>query len=413
MKLIHIVRTAIGGLKTHKSRSVLTILGIVIGIASIILIMSLGQGANNLIVGEIRGQVGSRVIEIRPGGNKIGLTQILEIFSDSLGEDDLDALKRRGNLPNMVSIMPMVFSSAKLSYLNETYTATLYGMTELATKMYGIKIETGRFLEADDIKSNAMFAVIGSNIKKELFKDESQIVGKKIKINSKNFKIIGVMPPGGQQSFSFDDSIIVPYTSAQQYILGYKYFQHIIVEADTESNVPKLVNDITLTLRDSHDITNPDKDDFTVTSMIDAIKMMDTVMSAMALLITAVAAISLIVGGVGIMNIMLVAVSERTKEIGLRKALGATNRDILLQFLFEAVILTLIGGIIGIILGALLSYIIALLIVKFTLLNWTYYFPIDAAIIGILMSSIVGLLFGIYPANQASKKSPMEALRYE
>jgi putative ABC transport system permease protein len=413
MKLRHSIQTAVAGLTTHKSRSVLTILGIVIGIASIILIMSLGQGAKDLILGEISGQVGSRVVEIRPGGQPKGMTDFLAVFSDSLTEKDIEALKRKGNVPNLSSIMPMVFSSETLSYGNEIRQATLYGMTELATKMYDLKAETGRFLEEDDVKSNASVAVIGSKIKKELLKDETQVIGQKIKIKGRNFKIIGVMPEGGQSAFSFDDAIIVPYTSAQQYILGYKYFQHVIVEADTEANVPKLVKDVTITIRNSHNITDPEKDDFSVTSMIDAIKMMDTVMSVLALLITAVASISLVVGGVGIMNIMFVSVTERTREIGLRKALGATDRDILIQFLFEAVILTVIGGIIGIILGAGLSFIVSFGIVKFTSYDWVFSFPIGAAITGIIVSSAVGLIFGIYPAREASKKSPMEALRYE
>jgi len=326
-------KTAIVSLSSHKSRSLLTILGIVIGIASIIVIMSLGQGAKNLILGEISGQVGSRVIEVRPGGEPKGMTDFLAMFSDSLTEKDLDALKRKGNVPNLSNIMPLVFSSVTLTYGNEARQSTLYGMTELATDMYNLEAETGRFLEEDDIKSNASVVVIGSKIKEKLLKNEQQAVGQKIKIKGRNFTIIGVMPEKGQGAVSFDDAVVVPYTSAQQYILGYKYFQHIIVEADTEANVSRVVEDVTLTIRNSHDITDPEKDDFSVQSMVDALKTIDTVMNVLALLITAVAAISLVVGGVGIMNIMFVSVTERTREIGLRKALGATDRDILIQFL--------------------------------------------------------------------------------
>jgi putative ABC transport system permease protein len=413
MRINHQLKTAINGLTSHKSRSLLTILGIVIGIASIILIMSLGQGAKDLILGEISGQVGSKIIEVRPGGEPQGMTDFLSMFSDSLTQKDIDELERKGNVPNMAKIMPMVFSSVTLNFGNENHQATLYGATELAAGMYNIKIEDGRFLEEDDVKSNSSVVVIGSKVRKNLFENENEIIGKKIKIKGRNFKVIGVMPEGGQGTFSFDDAVLVPYTSAQQYVLGYKYFQHIIVEADTEENVPRVVEDIKITIRNSHDIDSTEKDDFSVQSMIDAIKTMETVMSILTLLISAVAAISLVVGGVGIMNIMLVSVTERTREIGLRKALGATDKDIMIQFLFEAVILTAMGGLIGIILGASLSFITSSLITKFTTYNWLFSFPISAAVIGILVSSFIGLVFGIYPARQASKKSPMEALRYE
>ena len=207
--------------------------------------------------------------------------------------------------------------------------------------------------------------------------------------------------------------VIVPYTTAQQYILGIKHFQHIIVEADSEANIAQTVEDIKITLRNSHNITDPEKDDFNVSSQADAMAMVSTIMNILTLFLAAVAAISLIVGGVGIMNIMLVSVTERTREIGLRKAIGATDKNILFQFLLESVVLTASGGIIGIILGASFSFLTSLTLSKFWNLNWAFVFPVQAALLGFGVSAFVGLIFGLYPARQASKKSPIEALRYE
>ena len=413
MILIQSIKTAARGVGSNKSRSALTILGIVIGITSIMMVMSLGSGAQNLILDQIQGQMGSRVIELRPGGQPKGPTDILAIFSDSLKQKDLDALRKKSNLPHAIGIMPMVFNSVSAVYGSDTYRPTLYGMTELATRMYKIEVESGRFLSADDVSGFADVAVIGSKVKDELFINEGDVLGKKIKIKGRNLKVIGILPQKGGGIAFFDDAIIIPYTTAQRYILGIKYFQHIIIEADTEANVAQTVKDITYTIRNSHNITDPEKDDFSSTSQADAIKMVGSVMNVLTLFLTAMAAISLVVGGVGIMNIMLVSVTERTREIGLRKALGATENDIMLQFLIEAVMLTGLGGIIGIFLGTALSYATALILSNFAGLNWVFTFPLTASILGIGVSGIVGLVFGLYPARQASLKSPIEALRYE
>ncbi len=414
MKFIYSIKTATNGLRTHKSRSALTILGIVIGITSIMIVMSLGDGAKNLILGEIQGTMGSRVIEIRPGKEPKGPSDMMGImFLDSLKQKDVDALRKKANAPTITGVMPLVVGSETITYGSETYSASYYGMTELATGMYNMIPVEGRFMTNDEVKGFADVVIIGSKVKEELFTDQNKVLGEKIKIKGRNFRVIGVLPEKGQGLISFDTVVIIPYTTAQQYLSGKKYFQHIVVEADSEKNVLRTIEDIKITLRNSHNITNSEDDDFSLGSQADALKMVGSVMSVLTLFLAAVAAISLVVGGIGIMNIMLVAVTERTKEIGLRKAIGATNQNILTQFLLEAVILTGFGGIIGIILGSSLSFFASILISKFGGLNWQFTFPYVAAILGLVVSSLVGLIFGLYPANQAAKKSPMEALRYE
>jgi putative ABC transport system permease protein len=413
MNISYSFKTAIRGLKANKSRSTLTILGIVIGITAIMMVMSLGQGAQNLILSQIQGQVGSKVIEIAPGRQPKGPTDFLSMFADSLKQKDVEALEKKSNVPNLAKIMPLVFGSESVIYGSETYQATLYGMNEFAVTMYNVLPSEGRFLSEEEVKSYAGVAVIGSRIKEELFAND-EVLGQKIRIKGKNFKVIGILPKKGQgMLIGFDEVVIVPYTTAQRYILGIKHFQHIIVEADSEANISQTVEDIEATLRNSHNITDPEKDDFNVSSQADAMAMVNTIMNILTLFLAAVAAISLIVGGVGIMNIMLVSVTERTREIGLRKAIGATEKDILFQFLLEAVILTALGGIIGIILGTSLSFLTSLALTRFANLNWPFNFPVQAAALGIGVSAFVGLIFGLYPARQASQKSPIEALRYE
>lgn len=406
-------KTAFRGLETNKSRSVLTILGIVIGITAIIIIMSLGQGAQDLILGQIQGQVGSRVIEIAPGRQPKGPTDIMSIFSDSLKQKDAEALGKKSNVPHISEIMPLVFGSESVVFSSETYQATIYGMTGAAEKLYNVSSDQGRFLTEDDVKSYADVVVIGSEVKEELF-GGNEAVGQKIKIKGRNFKVIGILEKKGQgMLIGFDETVIVPYTTAQRYILGIKHFQHIIVEVDSEENIPQTVEDIEITLRNSHNISDPEKDDFHVTSQADAMEMVSTITNILTLFLAAVAAISLLVGGIGIMNIMLVSVTERTREIGLRKAVGATNKDILFQFLLESIMLTALGGVVGIALGAVFSYLIAIVLSQTAGVNWEFVFPISAVLLGLGVAGLVGLVFGLYPARKASRKSPIEALRYE
>lgn len=412
MKFHLTAKTALKGLATNKSRSSLTILGIVIGITAIILIMSLGKGAQDLILSQIQG-LGSRTIIVIPGREPRGPSDAAQIFSDSLKEKDLEALKKTSNIPGAKIITPLIFGGESIAYEGETYRATLFGGGWHVMDLFDLIPETGSFFTEEDVKSYADVVVIGAKVKKQLF-GASEPIGQKVKIKTKNFRVIGVLPLKGQVSFfNFDETALIPYTTAQKYIFGIKYFHRFIIEANADNNIPQTVLDIETTLRNSHDIIDPNKDDFFVETQADLANRVGVITNILTLFLLSVAAISLVVGGIGIMNIMLVSVTERTSEIGLRKAVGAKNSDILLQFLVEAIILTLAGGIIGISIGTLFSFIISLVLGNIVGLAWKFTFPFSSAIIGLAVSAVIGLVFGLYPAKKAARKSPMEALRYE
>lgn len=412
MKIKAIGKIAFNALKRNRSRSLLTILGIVIGIMAIMMVMSIGQGAQNLILSQMQA-LGPKIITILPGRQPKGFADMLSVFADSLKTRDVESLKNKNNVPHLSNIMPIVFGNEVTSYGRETYRATILGVSELFNKIYNIEVDEGETLTDDDVNSYAEVVIIGAKVKENLFGNDSAL-NQKIKIKNRNFRVIGVFSQKGQGTFvNFDEIIIMPYTTAQQYLFGIKYFNRIVVEVDKEENVQQTVEDIKQTLRINHNITDPEKDDFYIQTQAQAIETTKTVTNTLKYFLAAVAAISLIVGGVGIMNIMLVSVTERTKEIGLRKALGATPKEILIQFLLEAVFLTMAGGVIGIIAGATNSLIASLALSKLLSVNWQFTFPFGAMFLGLFTSAIIGLIFGLYPAKKAAQKSPIEALRYE
>ena len=412
MKIAQLFKTSVTGLGANRSRSLLTILGIVIGITAIIIVMSLGQGAQGLILGEIQ-SIGSKVIAIVPGRQPTGPTDIISTLTDSLKQADLEALQKKENVPHAAEIMPVMFGSETASWQNQTYRPTILGVTEFFANIYNVYPSMGRLFTDDEVRSYAPVVIIGDKVRSELFGTDTGL-GEKIRINNQSLRVIGVLKSTGQLSFlNFDEAVFMPYTTAQQYIFGVKYFNRIVVEADSDADVAGTVQDITITLRNQHNITDPAKDDFFVQTQASAVETVSTILNVLTLFLAAVAAVSLVVGGIGIMNIMLVSVTERTREIGLRKALGATDKDIILQFLFEAVILTVIGGVIGIALGGFVSFVVAYFLSHVYSLDWAFSLPLTAVALGLGVSSGIGLIFGIYPARQAGKKSPIEALRYE
>ncbi|MDO8265114.1 MAG: ABC transporter permease [Candidatus Parcubacteria bacterium] len=412
MILKHSFTTALKGLKNHQSRSILTILGIVIGITAIILVMSIGQGAQDLILQQIKG-LGSQTIIIEPGREPEGPSSFTEIFTDSLKQKDVDMLKNPERIQGIKNLTPIVVQIVNTAYENNTTRATVLGASELLAEILEIYPLQGTTFSEDDVKQRANVAVLGSEIKRKLF-GPSDAVGEKIKIKGKTFRVLGVLPPKGQVSlFNVDETITIPYTTAQQYLIGTNFFNSIIVQVENEKEIDSIKNNIEQALRESHNIQDPSKDDFHAMTQADVASRVSNVTGILTVLLLSVAAISLVVGGIGIMNIMLVSVFERTREIGLRKSIGATEKDILVQFLLESIILTVIGGIAGIILGALLSFATSLILTKVVSSGWVFVFPVSAALLGIGVATMVGLIFGLYPARQASLKSPIEALRYE
>ena len=357
MTLKNTFKTALTGLKANKMRSALTVLGIVIGVVAIITVMSVSQGAENLILGQIEG-MGANLIIIKPGREPKGPSDMAEMMSDSLKERDIKALKNKKNVPDLLDAVPAVAVPGTVSWKGETFKASVMGWSaEWLSEMFDVYPEEGILFSEQDIKMAESVAVIGSRVKKELF-GLSDAVGRKIKIKNRNFKVVGVLPPKGQVAmFNLDEIVVIPHSTAQKYLLGIDYYHEILAKAKNEQVIPAVVADIERTLRELHGIEDPAKDDFYVMTQTGIVEQVGTITGILSLLLASLAAISLIVGGVGVMNIMLVSVTERTREIGIRKAVGARNRDILNQFLLEAVVLTAIGGIIGVILGAILSFV--------------------------------------------------------
>jgi len=416
MNFLESMQIAFRALAANKMRSALTMLGIIIGVGAVITLMSAGEGVSAYIEGEFRG-FGSNLLFIVPGGED----EMMEgqpgtiIGGAELTNDDVEALQDPFRAPDVAAISPLVVRSAVIATQDDDMVTRVEGADPDYAEVRKWFPAAGRFIEVMDINSRARVVVLGHDVVDELFPDNPYPLNQKVKIKRIPFRVIGVMEKKGGSSFGSQDEIaIVPMTTAQTRLFsmhsstgGYKVSQ-IIVEATNKDRIDAASEQIMTILREQHEIDFSDEDDFTIISQEDIISIFGNITGVLTTFLGAIAGISLLVGGIGIMNIMLVSVTERTREIGLRKAVGARRRDILWQFLLEAMMLSLIGGLLGIGLGALGAQIITTLIDDFRSVV-----TIQSVLLATGFSAAVGLFFGIYPARRAAMLNPIDALRYE
>jgi len=411
---VHSVSNSITSLLANKVRSFLTMLGIVIGVSAVIMIMSLGAGAQSFILSNLK-SLGTNLVGVLPGYSEeqSSFGAMMGYSVKTLKYEDTLALNNKKRVPNIVAVTGYSKGSGTTVWESNSYDTSLNGVMTNYMEVENGNIEKGRFFDKEEERNFSRVAVLGSVVKKELF-GESDAVGKRIKIKDQAFEVIGVMEERGTIAMQdYDDQIFLPIRTMQK-LIGVNNIGLIRAKIDKEENMNKAIDDIKMTLREEHNIkdTSGKNDDFTVRSATQMLDIIKTITDSLTYFLAMMAAISLLVGGIGIMNIMLISVKERTREIGLRKAIGANNSDILTQFLFESITITLIGGIIGIVVGASISFLISL-VINYMGYDWKFIITLPSVLVAVLVSASVGIIFGIYPAKKASVLDPIVALKYE
>lgn len=406
MNISNAIKISLRALGNNKMRAFLTMLGIIIGVASVITMLAIGQGSKISIQEQIS-EMGSNMIMIRPGADKMGGVR--------QSSDDMQSLKLkdyydiRDKTSYISSVSPNVSSGGQLIYGTNNYPSSITGVTPEYLDIRKLTVDDGVCFTDQQVQTSAKVCLIGQTIIKNLFPNGENPVGKVIRFNKIPMTIIGTLKEKGYNSMGMDqdDIVLAPYTTVQKRILSITYIQGIFASAISEGVTDKATTEIENILRTNHKIKEGAEDDFSVRSQEELSTMLTSTTDLMTILLACIAGISLLVGGIGIMNIMYVSVKERTREIGLRMSIGAKGRDILTQFLIEAVIISVTGGIIGVLLGVGASFVVKLI------LSWPISVQLYSVLLSFLVCTVTGVFFGWYPAKNASELDPIEALRYE
>jgi putative ABC transport system permease protein len=412
MNFTNLFKIAFRAIAANKLRSFLTMLGIIIGVASVITMLAIGQGSKKSIQSQIS-EMGSNMIMIQPGEDMRGGVRQDASSMETLKLSDYESIK--DNCKYISAISPTVNSSGQFIYGNNNTPSSIYGVTQDYLTIRQLSVEDGEMFTDADIKSSAKVCILGKTVVDNLFPNGEEPVGKVVRFNSIPFRVIGVLKSKGYNSMGMDqdDLVLAPYTTIMKRILAITYLQGINCSAITEDMTDKATEEISSILRQNHklkeatDNSQGDDDDFNIRSQEELATMMNSTTDLMTILLACIAGISLVVGGIGIMNIMYVSVTERTKEIGLRMSVGARGIDILSQFLIEAILLSVTGGVIGVLLGIGSSYAVNILA------KWPIFIQPWSVLLSFVVCTATGVFFGWYPAKKAAQLDPIEAIRYE
>ncbi len=406
MNLANLLKIALKALNNNKLRCFLTMLGIIIGVASVITMLAIGQGSKNSIKAQIS-EMGSNMIMIHPGNMQRGGVRQSADDMQTLEVADYEAI--RDEAAYISAISPQVNSGGQFINGNNNYPSTIYGITPDYLDIRKLKIKDGSMFTEQDIKSAAKVCLLGKTVIDNLFPNGEDPIGKVVRFNKIPFTVIGTLEEKGTNSMGMDqdDVVLAPYTTIMKRVLAIDYIQGLFASALDEEFTDQAIDEVTSILRERHRLKEDADDDFTIRSQQELSEMMNSTSDMMTVLLACIAGISLLVGGIGIMNIMYVSVTERTREIGLRMSIGARGIDILSQFLIEAVIISVTGGIIGVLVGVFASWLVNMIA------HWPVYIQIYSVILSFAVCTVTGIFFGWYPAQKAANLDPIEAIRYE